>query len=149
MDRIVDHFTERVDLVHSDGSRSPAGLYIEERIENGEMLYTITLLHNGRTVGGRSERGFFHALQNLRLELEKDNILLHCFGASEDVYPSGMQVSMGPASSAYRMRLGEPALRRDIVWIFASDDSVKPATVQQQEQFERWFASLSDCRAPR
>jgi hypothetical protein len=142
MDRIVDQFIKWVDLVHDDGSRVPADLNIEERITNGDMLFTITLQHAGRTVAGRSKWAFFDALQNLRIELEKDNILLHCFGASEDVYPSSMQIDFG-GTKAYRMRLGAPTDCEDVVDIFASDDSVKPVTVDQQEQFrERWIESL-------
>ncbi len=125
-----------------DGSRQPADLNVEERVEGDKTLYTMTLEQNGKTFAGRSEEGFFDALRNLRLKLEKDRLLVHCFGASEDVYPSGMQVSFG-GTKAYRMRLGAPALLGDVVDIFASDDSVKPSTVERQESFrERWIASL-------
>jgi len=86
---------------------------------------------------------FFEALKQLRLELEKTDALLHCFGASENVYPSGMQGSMGPAVLAYKMRIGSPALRQDIVNIFEADETVVPSTVEQQERFHRrWIDSL-------
>jgi len=86
---------------------------------------------------------FFEALKQLRLELEKTDALLHCFGASENVYPSGMQRSIGPAVLAYKMRIGSPALRQDIVNIFEADETVVPSTVEQQERFHRrWIDSL-------
>jgi hypothetical protein len=142
MERIADQFTASVDLVRDDGSRAAADLHIERRKDDGRTLFAITLERDGKTFDGTSEEGFFHALRRLRLELEKDNILLCCFGASEDVYPSGTQVSSG-GTKAYRRRLGAPALLKDAVDIFASDDSVKPATVEQQEKFrERWLASF-------
>jgi hypothetical protein len=142
MDRIVDKFTASVDLVRDDGSRSPADLRVEERKEDGRTVFAISLERSGKTFIGTAEEGFFHALRSLRLELEKDKMLLHCFGASEDVYPSGMQVSSG-GTKAYRRRLGAPALQKDVVDIFASDDSIKPATVEAQERFrERWLASF-------
>ncbi len=91
-----------------------------------------------------SKRDFFEALRQLRLDLEKSGALLCCFGASENVYPSGMQRDMGPAVGAYKMTLGAQALRRDIVNIFEADETVIPSTVEQQERFrERWFNSLS------
>ncbi len=143
MDRIVEQYTEKVELVLNDGSRSPADLNIEVREEASRAFYAVTLELNGKTVAGQSKEGLFDALRKLRMTLEKDKVLLHCFGASENVYPSGMQVSFG-GTKAYRMRLGAPALLKDIVDIFASDDSVRPSTVEQQEKFrERWLASLT------
>jgi hypothetical protein len=84
-------------------------------------------------------------LKQLRLDLEKTDALLYCFGASENVYPSGMQKSMGPAVLAYKMRIGFPALRQDIVNIFEADETVVPSTVEQQERFHRrWIDSLGN-----
>src|SRR5262249_31979724 len=51
----------------------------------------------------------------LRLQVENDNILLHCFGASENVYPSGMQIE-GGAITAWRTYMGRQAsIEDDIV----------------------------------
>ena len=148
MGTIVEQFTKRVDLVLIDGSRQSVEFIIEEKVEEGTTLYAITLNQNDRTVAEMSEEGFFDALRKIRIELEKDGTLLHCFGASEDVYPSGMQISMGPALLAYKMHLGRPSLSKDIVNIFDSDDSVKPSTVAQQELFrESWIRSLSRVRS--
>jgi hypothetical protein len=142
MEKIADQFTASVDLVRDDGSRAGADLHVERRKENGRTLFAIALERDGKTFSGTSEEGFFHALRNLRLELEQDKILVCCFGASEDVYPSGTQVTSG-GTKAYRRRLGAPALNRDVVDIFASDDKVRPATVEQQERFRKtWLASF-------
>jgi hypothetical protein len=125
MDGLVARCTKRLDVVLDNGSRFCADLETEERVEGHKTLYVLAL-----------------SLKNLLRVLETDGILLHCFGASEDVYPSGMQVSAG-GKKAYRMRLGAPTRRQDVVDIFASDDSVRPSTVEKQERFrERWLASL-------
>jgi len=54
----------------------------------------------------------------MRVELDREEILLECFGASEDVFPSPMQESMGSTLKAYRTRMGQQALTSDIVDIF-------------------------------
>jgi hypothetical protein len=143
MNGITEQFTKRVDLMFNEEDRTPVDLNIEERVKYDNTLYTITLNINGETIAGTSEVSIFYALRNLRLKLENMGILLLCFGASEDVYPSGMQVSMG-AYSTYKMHLGKQALAKDIVNIFDSDDSVRPSTVEQQDLFhEKWIQSLS------
>jgi len=143
MKQVVDQFSRIVSLILADGSKSPLKLDVEESVDNGKMQYTITGSDESRTVIGTSEQGFFDALRKLRLVLERDKILLFCFGASENVYPSGMQVSMGSCDLAYRTQIGKQALREDIVSIFDADDSLRPSTVEQQELFHtRWIASL-------
>lgn len=118
-------------------------LYADEQWEGDTCLYSVEVNVNGHIRIGTSREGFFDALRNVRKDLEKDGMLLCCFGASENVYPSGMQLSMGSAILAYKNTLGQPALRKDIVNIFDTDDSVKPSTVEQQKMFhERWGQSL-------
>jgi hypothetical protein len=91
-----------------------------------------------------SDQSVFDALKKLRLKLEALGGMLVCFGTDEAVYPSGMQESMGFNMLAFRTTLGRPALDKDIVNIFESDESVKPVSVTAQEQFhERWIESLA------
>src|SRR5205823_5490193 len=85
-------------------------------------IYRVHLKQGTEAKIAESEHDFFEALQRLRLQLEKDGALLHCFGASENVYPSGMQRSMRPAILAYRTKIGSPASREDIVNIFEARD---------------------------
>lgn len=137
------YFAGNITIVLGDGSRSSAQITADEIVEGGKEVYRITLDHGTAVTTAESEYDFFEALKQLRLALEKADALLKCFGASENVYPSGMQRSMGPAVLAYRMRLGSPTSREDIVNIFEADETVIPATVGQQEAFhQKWIESL-------
>ncbi|CAL75657.1 hypothetical protein BRADO1785 [Bradyrhizobium sp. ORS 278] len=51
---------------------------------------------------------------------------------------------MGPAILAYKMRLGEPSRMKDMVNIFHADETVVPATVEQQARFHRQW--IEGCR---
>ncbi|MBX9601348.1 MAG: hypothetical protein K2X35_10095 [Bryobacteraceae bacterium] len=90
-----------------------------------------------------SDRGYFHALCEVRRQLEPKEIFLICFGTDKYVYPSPMQESMGAAELAYRTTLGKPALTADIVNIFDEDPACNPSTIEDQEYFHQsWLASL-------
>jgi hypothetical protein len=137
------YFAGDIILIFADGSRVPAKVTADEIYSHDKEIYRISLEQGSEVRVAESEEDFFEALKRLRLELEKTGALLHCFGASENVYPSGMQKSMGPAILAYKMRIGSPALRQDIVNIFEADETVVPSTVEQQERFrQRWIDSL-------
>lgn len=125
-----------------DSSRSPAFIRAEEEQQGGKLLYWIGVKYLEGEEIGESENGFFDALRVVRGKLEKKRTLLHCFGASEDVYPSPMQEE-GPAAYAYRTRLGRHALTRDLVCIFDTDETVRPSTVEEQRIFhDTWLRSL-------
>src|SRR5215471_2936949 len=49
---------------------------------------------------------YFEAMCRIREELEKENIRPLCYGASRNVFPSGMCRSMGDATLAYKHTLG-------------------------------------------
>ena len=89
---------------------------------------------------------FFDALTSIRLELAEDGLIPHCYGASLNVYPSGMTRDMFQGTVAYRNRKGEQSTRADAVNIFASGPDVVPSTVKEQETFySEWLDSfLSD-----
>ena len=87
---------------------------------------------------------YFNAMNKIRENLEMDDKYLICYGTSEDIYPSGISVSMGTGRLAYRCKPGRPALRNDIVDIFNFDEHCVPATIQAQKWFNRkWLKSLS------
>jgi hypothetical protein len=137
------YFTGDIFVVLVGGSRSPARITADEIIEGNREIYRVALEHGTETRMAESEYDFFEALKRLRLQLENDGALLDCFGTSENVYPSGMQRSMGPAILAYRTKIGSPASREDIVNIFETDETVIPATISQQEFFhQKWMESL-------
>jgi hypothetical protein len=137
------YFAGDITIVLADGSRVPAKVIADEIYAEGTEICRISLEQGTEARIAESEEDFFEALKRLRLDLEKTGTLLHCFGASENVYPSGMQKSMGPAILAYKMRIGSPTSRHDIVNIFEADETVVPSTVEQQERFrQRWIDSL-------
>jgi hypothetical protein len=83
---------------------------------------------------------YFEALCQVRLELEREGLIPYCYGASLNVYPSGMCRDMGAGRKAYKMALGYHARMRDLVYIFASGPEVVPAYVLHQRQFfEEWL----------
>ena len=86
---------------------------------------------------------FFEALTGIRELLEKDNRYPICFGTCENVYPSGMSLSMGTGRLAYRCTLGSPARNEDIVDIFNADETCIPVTIETQKLFNRaWVESI-------
>jgi len=85
----------------------------------------------------------FEALVALRRELEAVNAQLLCAGARPDVFPSGMSRDMGVGRKAYITRLGQPALRTDLVDIFVDAELDSVGTIEEQTAFhERWVEAL-------
>ena len=85
---------------------------------------------------------FFQALCDVRSLLAKDGLIPLCYGASLNVYPSGMARDMGQGLKAYKMAIGRHVRREDLVDIFSEGADVVPASVAAQEQFWRdWLAS--------
>ncbi len=116
------------------------------RIELAEFLLEydpppicLSLRRWGGTIR-RTARDFFDALQEIRLELEKEGVLVHCYGGSRNVYPTAMQRATGLGKQAYKLVAGRP--REDVVSIFASGEDLDPCSVrEQQEYYQTWCAS--------
>lgn len=82
-------------------------------------------------------------MYSVREVLDQEGFLLRCYGASLNVYPSGMSYSMGGGSMAYRLFLGQPGRQKDLVSIYDTGPDMIPSTVKAQEEFhERWVRSL-------
>jgi hypothetical protein len=101
-----------------------------------------------RTPGGdvRAEAtDYFEAFCHIRRRLEQEGLRPLCYGASRGVYPSGMARDMGGgALRAFKLNLGQPALMRDLVFIFDAGPDVDPVTVEEQlAYYEAWLSSLS------
>jgi len=106
------------------------------------MDCVIHLTYGDRVVTG-SARDFFDALCEVRKELERDDVFLNCYGASLNVFPSGMGRDMGRGLKPYRMTIGQPAQRSDQVGLFETGPDVLPTTVQaQHEHFQAWLSAL-------
>lgn len=110
--------------------------------DNDDVDCRIELKYGNVKIVGEGN-DFFDALCAVRLELEKHGQLLHCYGASVNVFPSGMSRSMGKGLKAYSLTLGEPARMQDLVRIVDTGPDIQPATVaEQREFFDSWRASL-------
>jgi hypothetical protein len=87
------------------------------------------------------EDDFFDALCTIRNHLEQRGLVPLCYGASINVYPSGMGRDMGSGLKAYKMQRGKQA--RDLVHIFATGPDIVPSTVEEQREFfEEWLSAL-------
>src|SRR5688500_18815216 len=88
------------------------------------------------------ESDYFEALAKIREELERRGLRPVCYGASRNVFPSGMARDMGAGLKAYKMTLGQPARTKDLVGIFDNGPDVDPVSVEEQERFHRgWLNS--------
>lgn len=97
--------------------------------------------YRGKTVESTAA-DFFQALCDVRGLLAKDGLIPFCYGASLNVYPSGMARDMGRGLKVYKLTAGEHAKAGNLVGIFAEGPDVIPASVALQEQFYReWLAS--------
>lgn len=102
----------------------------------------LTCAYRGKTIEAEAT-DFFEALCLIRQQLDPEGLTPFCYGASLNVYPSGMARDMGLGLKAYRLTKGEPARRADLVEIFDAGPDVTPASVQAQETFWReWLAAL-------
>lgn len=109
--------------------------------EDGDAC-RIELDYNGTTLLGDGS-DFFDALCVIRQRLEQQGALLDCYGASLNVFPSGMSRDMGRGLKAYKLTLGQRGRMQDLVRIFDTGSDVQPATVAaQREFFNVWLKSF-------
>jgi len=85
---------------------------------------------------------FFEALISIRRQLQRDGLTPYCYGASLNVFPSGMARDMARGLAAYKLTPGKHANRADLVEIFDEGTDIVPTDVDAQEQFYRnWLES--------
>jgi hypothetical protein len=108
-----------------------------------EIGHTCKLIcaYRGKTI--EAEAGdFFEALCLIRRQLEHEGLIPFCYGASLNVFPSGMARDMGAGLKAYRLKKGVHARGADLVEIFDNGPDVIPASVDAQEAFWlEWLAT--------
>lgn len=80
---------------------------------------------------------YFDAFCEIREMLERENLTPFCYGASLNVYPSGMARQMGEGLRAYRLTMGAPSSKDQLVQIFDQGPDIIPAKVSEQERFYR------------
>jgi hypothetical protein len=110
---------------------------------NGPDDCLIAIEYRGKRLDG-SGIDFFAAFQQVRQQLESEGLIPFCYGASMNVWPSGMCRSMGQGMLGYRLKLGCSTTREDIVRIFDAGPDVVPANVAEQRKFfEHWGKSFA------
>ncbi|HEY8991376.1 MAG TPA: hypothetical protein VIM46_05330, partial [Luteolibacter sp.] len=90
-----------------------------------------------------SASDYFDAFSRIREQLETEHLIPFCYGASLNVFPSGMARDMSAGLSAYRLAMGRHASREDLVRIFDAGPDVIPSSVaNQRKHFDDWIQSL-------
>ena len=126
----------------SDNNIAPATLLMFDEAPDNPGLVKLTLHFNGQEISSVDD-DYFSAMCAIRRVLEQEGALPCCYGASKNVYPSGMSRDMGAGVYAYKLTLGSPAKQADLVSIFDTGPDVVPATVAEQEDFfKRWSQSF-------
>jgi hypothetical protein len=121
-----------------------AGAPIEAEfiLDSSQRTCSLTIRFAGREIRA-SEPDYFEALCRIRDELESFHLRPNCYGASRNVFPSGMGRDMGSGLNAYKMKMGIQAKLEDLVFIFDSGPDVEPVSVAEQRAFfDVWSKSL-------
>jgi len=136
-----------ISLVNKSGESLPAQIECKFVSQGGYTeAHQIHLSAEGFEIKGEGPDSF-EAFCRVREELERRGWLPHCYGASRNVWPSGMCRNMGGGTVAYRIALGQYAREQDLVGIFDTGPDVEPATVKEQYAFSReWLASFTKAR---
>ena len=134
-----------IQLSDLKGASFPATLDCEVKYWNeggfSHRVCRITLRYGKEKIEA-SDRDFFEAFCRVREQLEIVGLIPMCYGASRNVFPSGMCRDMGNGLQAYRMKMGSGTVRGDLVSIFDSGADVDPVSVgQQKEFFAEWLES--------
>nr|WP_298136544.1 hypothetical protein [uncultured Pseudomonas sp.] len=114
--------------------------------EIAELIYDSALttlsvnFADGSSITG-SGNNLFECFSQIR-SLRPDIVFL-CKGAKRNVYPSRMSSQMASGLLAYELKLGEQALKNDIVNIFDYDEmDIAKSPNDQAEFFKKWLNSL-------
>jgi hypothetical protein len=101
----------------------------------------LSLTYRDQTISVQAS-DYFEALCQIRLQLEAQQMQLLCYGASKNVYPSGMARDMGQGLRAYKLTIGKHATMADLLDIFATGTDIQPVTVEEQRRFyESWLTN--------
>jgi len=126
-------------MTESFGVRLMGGLDGERAIfeidEDGDRCL-LTCQYRDKAISSEAT-DFFEALALIRRQLQPDGLIPYCYGASLNVFPSGMARDMGQGLRAYKLTPGKHAKMADLVDIFDEGADVAPADVDAQEQFYR------------
>ena len=86
---------------------------------------------------------FFESLLRVRLLLEPHNLMIRVYGATRNVWPSGMARDMGRGLKAYPLTMCTLASSQGLVDIFSTSPAIVPVSVEEQRECHRqWLQSL-------
>jgi hypothetical protein len=131
-----------LDFVYEDGAVKSSEVILLESTPEHPDLVRIQLHLDSKSYSSDGDT-FFEALSTLRTDLEQVGIRPCCLGASENVYPSPMLLSMGVGDQAYRLTFGVAAKTADLVNIFDKLVNAEPVDCKTQAEFyKKWLSSL-------
>jgi hypothetical protein len=137
---------QTIALVDQTGARVTANIAgdVEHSTKDGFAHRDCALtLSFGNTILHGSAFDFFEALCQIREQLVALSLTPLCYGASLNVYPSGMMRDMRLGLYGYKQTIGEKATRESAVRIFDTGIDIEPSTVAIQKVFhENWRKSL-------
>ena len=121
------------------GSDDETAIFTEE---DADGLCRLLCEYRGKLISSEAQ-DYFEALSNIRLELEKENLIPFCYGASLNVFPSRMARDMGRGMVAYKIEMGKQVGQESMARIFEQGADVIPSSVSSQKKyFNDWVASL-------
>ena len=137
--RNVEPITSPVEVLLPDKSTVQGRFLLWNKDPDNSKHVRLTIQFLNREISASSTTSF-HALRNIRRELDCDKILLKCYGASRNVWPSPMGLDVGRAYKLYANKKGD---LKDIVSIFDSGPDVEPCTVEEHAKFHKdWLLSI-------
>ena len=125
-----DRRSNKLPLLHPDGSKSMVEVKWWQRAFKHRSSFCYVSI-NGAGLRSKGKRlDFFDALEQARLPFEQAGFRLLCYGASLNVFPSGMGRDCALGKEAYQMdkEMGTKE-------IFTTGKDVIPATVKEQRLF--------------
>ena len=130
-DTVLDTFSVKVRNI--DGSESPARI---DCYESGLIILAMADVRYGSKGSGDA----FHALQEIRQEMEIDGRIPLVNGANRHALVSGMAISMGGGYVVYLVCMGESQDSNETAETFGTDLVTDPVFVAEQEAFkEAWW----------
>lgn len=105
--------------------------------------WKIAVKIDGEVFSTENKNDLFDALIDIREKLSGKRIELMCNGARKDVFPSPTSRSMAGGQMAYKIEIGVPAARKNLVNIFDPAPIELTTTPDQQKMYYRkWLESL-------
>lgn len=143
----MDRTRRRIEYLNAQGTVGSVEVeWWSEPREDGWPVYHVRIpLPEASSEGTGND--VYEAFQNARVDLEKLGFRFLCYGASLQVWPSGMARDQGQGRKAYVLRLDRPMSFDDLVDIFDTGEEVRPCTVAEQCAFaEEWRAEKKKIR---